>query len=122
MKPRLDSGEPPLKISKVEPKESVDEVEKPRREKPRHEVQEIVHVDYEGKKEIHITLSPKHSTAEAPEPEELIRALQGLENAPSCDAVVRERIAKFPAEVSDVGLLTKISGNLRIQLSLHLFR
>lgn len=43
-----------------------------------------------------------------PEPEELIKALQDLENSASSDAVVRERIANFPPEVSEVSLLTKL--------------
>lgn len=43
-----------------------------------------------------------------PEPEELIKALQDLENSASSDAVVRERIANFPPEVSEVSLLSKL--------------
>lgn len=47
-------------------------------------------------------------TGDPPEPEELIKALQDLENSASSDAVVRERIANFPPEVSEVSLLTKL--------------
>ncbi|XP_013790680.1 regulation of nuclear pre-mRNA domain-containing protein 1B-like isoform X2 [Limulus polyphemus] len=43
-----------------------------------------------------------------PDPEELIKALQDLENAASSDAVVREKIANLPPEVSDVSLLEKL--------------
>lgn len=42
------------------------------------------------------------------DPETLIRALQNLENSPSSDAGVRERIASLPTEVSDPTLLKKI--------------
>ncbi|XP_076370693.1 regulation of nuclear pre-mRNA domain-containing protein 1B isoform X2 [Tachypleus tridentatus] len=43
-----------------------------------------------------------------PDPEELIKALQDLENAASSDAIVREKIANLPPEVSDVSLLEKL--------------
>lgn len=43
-----------------------------------------------------------------PEPEELIKALLDLENSASSDAVVRERIANLPPEVSEISLLTKL--------------
>lgn len=36
--------------------------------------------------------------------------LQDLENAPSCDAVVRERISKLPPEIADVSLLSQLKG------------
>ncbi|XP_013783116.1 regulation of nuclear pre-mRNA domain-containing protein 1B-like [Limulus polyphemus] len=42
------------------------------------------------------------------QPEELIKALQDLENAASSDAAVREEIANLPPEVSDVTLLEKL--------------
>lgn len=35
---------------------------------------------------------------------------QDLENAPSCDAVVRERISKLPPEIADVSLLSQLKG------------
>ena len=41
-----------------------------------------------------------------------MKALQDLDNSASCDAAVRERIAAFPPEVSDVSLLEKIKGTL----------
>jgi len=51
-------------------------------------------------------LSP--SSADPPEPEELIKALQDLENSASSDAVVREKIARLPPEVSETSHLEKI--------------
>ncbi|CAL1284911.1 unnamed protein product [Larinioides sclopetarius] len=51
-------------------------------------------------------LSPR---GDPPEAEDLIKALQDLENSPSTDAVVREKIAQLPPEVSDVSLLEKIT-------------
>ncbi|XP_066558725.1 regulation of nuclear pre-mRNA domain-containing protein 1B isoform X12 [Amia ocellicauda] len=41
--------------------------------------------------------------------EELIKALQDLENAASGDAAVRQKIASLPQEVQDVSLLEKIT-------------
>lgn len=71
----------------------------------------MIQFDKEGKKEVHITLSPKLPVNDAPEPEELIKSLQSLENAASSDGIVRGKIAQLPPEVSDVSLLTKISGS-----------
>lgn len=42
--------------------------------------------------------------------EDLIKALQDLENAASGDATVRQKIASLPQEVQDVSLLEKITG------------
>lgn len=42
--------------------------------------------------------------------EELVKALQDLENAASGDATVRQKIASLPQEVQDVSLLEKITG------------
>ncbi|XP_048353916.1 regulation of nuclear pre-mRNA domain-containing protein 1B [Sphaerodactylus townsendi] len=41
--------------------------------------------------------------------EDLIKALQDLENAASGDATVRQKIASLPQEVQDVSLLEKIT-------------
>ncbi|KAF0763305.1 regulation of nuclear pre-mRNA domain-containing protein 1B-like [Aphis craccivora] len=70
---------------------------------------EIV-IEVDGTKELHVTLSPKTPVNDPPEPEELIKALNDLENAPSCDAVVRERISKLPPEIADVSLLSQLKG------------
>lgn len=48
------------------------------------------------------------AAGDAPEPEELIKAMVDLENSASSDAVVRERIANLPPEVSEVAMLTKL--------------
>ncbi|XP_071537696.1 regulation of nuclear pre-mRNA domain-containing protein 1B isoform X2 [Panulirus ornatus] len=54
--------------------------------------------------------SPESTTppSDPPEPEQLIEALQELENAATSDALVREKIANLPDEVSDVNLLNKL--------------
>ncbi|XP_023232550.1 regulation of nuclear pre-mRNA domain-containing protein 1B-like isoform X2 [Centruroides sculpturatus] len=52
--------------------------------------------------------SPRSPPGEPPDPEELIKALQDLENSASTDAAVREKIASLPPEVSDSSLLGKI--------------
>jgi len=46
--------------------------------------------------------------ADPPEPEELIKAIQDLENAASSDAAVREQISRLPPEVSEPSHLDKI--------------
>lgn len=50
--------------------------------------------------------------------EDLIKALQDLENAASGDATVRQKIASLPQEVQDVSLLEKITGK-KIECSNH---
>ena len=59
-----------------------------------------------------LTLSPRQGgspgSGDPPEPEELIQALQDLENSASSDAVVREKIAKLPPEVSEVAKLEAV--------------
>lgn len=116
---RAEGDEPPMKIAKIlEPSKILelpnkihDDSDKFKRDNLKVEPLEVVNLDNE-KKDTHLTQSPKHSATDAPKPEELIKALQGLENAASCDAAVRERISKFPAEISDMSFLTKISGKL----------
>ncbi|XP_065125222.1 regulation of nuclear pre-mRNA domain-containing protein 1B [Paramisgurnus dabryanus] len=54
--------------------------------------------------------SPRETDAAAPQlTEELVKALQDLENAASGDAAVRQKIASLPQEVQDVSLLEKIT-------------
>ncbi|XP_061113674.1 regulation of nuclear pre-mRNA domain-containing protein 1B [Conger conger] len=54
--------------------------------------------------------SPRESDSTGPQlTEELVKALQDLENAASGDAVVRQKIASLPQEVQDVSLLEKIA-------------
>lgn len=50
---------------------------------------------------------------DAPEPEELIKAMVDLENSASSDAVVRERIANLPPEVSEVAMLAKLEDKVQ---------
>ncbi|XP_034732050.1 regulation of nuclear pre-mRNA domain-containing protein 1B isoform X1 [Etheostoma cragini] len=55
-------------------------------------------------------ISPHNSDISATQlTEELVKALQDLENAASGDAAVRQKIASLPQEVQDVSLLEKIS-------------
>lgn len=60
--------------------------------------------------EKHVTLSPtQHQpVGDPPEPEELIKMLENLENAASSDAATREKITKLPTEVSNISELNKI--------------
>ncbi|KAF3860235.1 hypothetical protein F7725_000490 [Dissostichus mawsoni] len=54
-------------------------------------------------------ISPHNSDISASQlTEELVKALQDLENAASGDAAVRQKIASLPQEVQDVSLLEKI--------------
>lgn len=55
-----------------------------------------------------IDLSPHLPLGDPPEPEELIKALTELENSASSDAVVRERIANLPPEISEITCLAKL--------------
>merc|ERR1711862_810140 len=59
-----------------------------------------------------LTLSPRQGgspgSGDPPGTEELIQALQDLENSASSDAVVREKIAKLPPEVSEVSKLDSV--------------
>ncbi|CAL1284910.1 unnamed protein product [Larinioides sclopetarius] len=73
--------------------------------KKKIKVLEVEPVVKKTKEELTV-LSPR---GDPPEAEDLIKALQDLENSPSTDAVVREKIAQLPPEVSDVSLLEKIT-------------
>uniref|UniRef100_A0A8D2P862 Regulation of nuclear pre-mRNA domain containing 1B n=1 Tax=Zosterops lateralis melanops TaxID=1220523 RepID=A0A8D2P862_ZOSLA len=52
---------------------------------------------------------PGSYSPQDPSTEDLIKALQDLENAASGDATVRQKIASLPQEVQDVSLLEKIT-------------
>ncbi|XP_055606706.1 regulation of nuclear pre-mRNA domain-containing protein 1B [Uranotaenia lowii] len=65
-------------------------------------------IEVNGKVETHVTLSPHLPEGDPPEPEELIKVIQDLENSASSDAVVRERIANLPPEVSELSALAKL--------------
>lgn len=118
-KKRQNTGEPPAKVPRKESsnhtkenKSLKEESGRSNKERRKSETShEVVQYDKEGKKEIHITLSPKLPVSDAPEPEELIKALEALENAASSDGKVREQIAQLPPDVSDIASVAKISGN-----------
>lgn len=78
-----------------------------RSEKPKKKRVKVLEVEsiIKKPKEEPIVLSPR---GDPPDAEELIKALQELENSPSTDAIVREKIARLPPEVSDITLLEKI--------------
>jgi regulator of Ty1 transposition protein 103 len=102
-----------LDITSKENKTHKVEAEKIKKERKKSECNEVVQFDKEGKKEVHVILSPKHSANEAPpEPDELIKTIQSLENAASSDANVREKIAQLPSEVSDASQLVNITGHI----------
>lgn len=65
-------------------------------------------IEVNGKVETHVTLSPHQLDGDPPEPEELIKVIQELENSASSDATVRERIANLPPEVSELSALAKL--------------
>lgn len=59
--------------------------------------------------ETHVTLSPvTQSVGDPPEPEELIKMLESLEEAASSDAATREKITRLPPEVSSIEALNKL--------------
>ena len=100
-------------MENVKENKEQENLERSRKERKKSECNEVIQFDEEGKKEVHVTLSPKQPITDAPEPEELIKSIQMLENAASSDGLVREKIAQLPPEVSDVSLLTKISSKFK---------
>ena len=52
-----------------------------------------------------ITGSPP---GDPPEPEDLIKAIQDLENSASSDAIIRNKISSLPPEVSEAAHLEKL--------------
>jgi regulator of Ty1 transposition protein 103 len=59
----------------------------------------------------HVTILNQSSTQpdqEAPEPEDLIKMMESLEEAASSDAATREKITKLPPEVSSLEALNKL--------------
>ncbi|XP_014207970.1 regulation of nuclear pre-mRNA domain-containing protein 1B [Copidosoma floridanum] len=96
-----EPGTPPLPRKK--PRIELEKKEKKERKKSETEI------EVDGTKELHVTLSPRTPGGDPPETEELIKALMDLENTASSDAAVRERIASFPPEVSEVSLLANLA-------------
>lgn len=100
---------PPPKKQRSESKRSEKEKKKVTVEQVKTDNEITVEVD--GAIEKHVHLSPQTPAVDPPEPEEMIKALQDLENKmASRDEAVRQRIAQLPKEVSDISLLTKIEG------------
>ncbi|XP_040291765.1 regulation of nuclear pre-mRNA domain-containing protein 1B isoform X2 [Bufo bufo] len=83
--------EPPVTEEKVSLKRSF------------QQIQEEEDDDYPG------SYSPRDPSTGPLLTEDLIKALQDLENAASGDAAVRQKIASLPQEVQDVSLLEKIT-------------
>lgn len=74
---------------------------------PKDAKSEVV-VEVNGTKETHVVLSPHEAFGDPPEPEELIKALQDIENSASSDVVVRQKIANLPMEYTEVSILSKL--------------
>lgn len=75
---------------------------------PPKEAKSEVVVEVNGTKETHVVLSPHEAFGDPPEPEELIKALQEIENSASSDVVVRQKIANLPMEYTEVSMLSKL--------------
>lgn len=89
-------------LPRVGPRETSADTE-PSQKKKKVDAIEEKHVNPEKQEE---------KPGEPPDPTVLIKALADLENTASSDAVVRERIASLPPEVSDASLLDKIQDRL----------
>lgn len=65
--------------------------------------------------ETHVHLSPHTPAGDPPEPEELIKAIQDLENnIASADEGVRQRIAQLPPSVTEISSITSLQGEFVI--------
>ncbi|XP_028667926.1 regulation of nuclear pre-mRNA domain-containing protein 1B isoform X2 [Erpetoichthys calabaricus] len=94
-----DSNSPKHKLKVIEEKKTVKRTYQKIQEEEEEEDD-----DYRGH------YSPQDNDTTGPLlTEELIKALQDLENAASGDAAVRQKIASLPQEVQDVSLLEKIT-------------
>lgn len=72
--------------------------------------------------ETHVHLSPHTPAGDPPEPEELIKAIQDLENnIASADEGVRQRIAQLPPSVSEISLIASLQGNFTRKYSKYYF-
>lgn len=74
-------------------------------------------VEVNGTKETHVVLSPHEAFGDPPEPEELIRTLQEIENSASSDVVVRQKIANLPLEYTEVSLLKLENKDAAVKLA-----
>ncbi|CAH2292173.1 Hypothetical predicted protein [Pelobates cultripes] len=68
-----------------------------------------IHQVQEEEDDYPTSYSPRDPSTGPPLADDLIKALQDLENAASGDAAVRQKIASLPQEVQDVSLLEKIT-------------
>ncbi|XP_067613258.1 regulation of nuclear pre-mRNA domain-containing protein 1B [Eurosta solidaginis] len=93
------------KSEKREKRKHEDRKEKVKRSRSTAATEEKSNAGQNGESE---HLSPYLPLGEPPEPEELIKALVNIENSASSDAVVRERIANLPPEISEIGCLNKL--------------
>lgn len=74
-----------------------------------HKIKEEEEEEEDEDDDYRCQISPHNSDISASQlTEELVKALQDLENAASGDAAVRQKIASLPQEVQDVSLLEKI--------------
>ncbi|KAJ3660534.1 hypothetical protein Zmor_004977 [Zophobas morio] len=91
---------PPTKKQK-----SSDKVSSKEKKKSENEVT----VEVDGMVETHVHLSPHTPAGDPPEPEELIKAIQDLENnIASADEGVRQRIAQLPTSVTEISTIANI--------------
>lgn len=103
---------------KIEEKKTEDNVKKQKLDETK--TQTVVEVN--GKKETHVTLSPKApEDIDPPEPEVLIKMLMELEHSASSDAVVREKITNLSPEITEISMLSKLvdkeqAGKLALQV------
>lgn len=107
----VDVNVVPSKTADVEKRKSDDTIsssKKPKISDKKEKTTKTETIEINGKVETHVTLSPHVPLGDPPEPEELIKALTELENSASSDAVVRERIANLPAEISEISSLSKL--------------
>ncbi|XP_053952849.1 regulation of nuclear pre-mRNA domain-containing protein 1B [Anastrepha ludens] len=93
------------KSEKREKRKHEESKTKVKRSRPQVAVEEKPNISQNGDA---THLSPYLPLGEPPEPEELIKALANIENSASSDAVVRERIANLPPEISEIGCLSKL--------------
>lgn len=102
--PRKGKNETPPVEEKKQPEKRQAETSKKSAEQPQKKKKKV---ELSLREEIELEM--QDGPGEPPSADELIKALNDLENSASSDASVRERIAALPPEVSDVSLLEKLS-------------
>ncbi|XP_033899882.1 regulation of nuclear pre-mRNA domain-containing protein 1B isoform X5 [Acipenser ruthenus] len=102
LKLAIEDSSSPKQKPKVEEKKAL--------KRTYQKIQEVEEEEEEEDDDYRGHYSPRDNDTTAPLlTEELIKALQDLENAASGDAAVRQKIASLPQEVQDVSLLEKIT-------------